>query len=137
LVDQKGLASQVFVSYSEAFDPTLFQIGAVVKKGVTPETLEKAIYEELEKVKKAGITERELQKVKNQAVIRFYNQVETINGKSNNLGTYEVFFGDYRKMFEAPVAYNAVTAADIKRVAHKYLKRSNRTVGILKPNVED
>lgn len=137
LVDQKGLASQVFVNYGEAFDPTLFQVAAVAKKGVAPETLEKAVYEELEKIKKSGITERELQKVKNQALIQFYNQVETINGKSNNLGTYEVFFGDYRKMFQAPTAYNTITTADIKRVANQYLKKSNRVVGVLKSNVEE
>lgn len=137
LVDQKQLASSVFVSYGEAFDPTLFGVAAVTKKGTTVETLEKAVYEELEKIKKSGITERELQKAKNGALIQFYNQLETINGKSNNLGTYEVFFGDYRKMFDAPAAYNKVSTADIKRVANQYLKKSNRTVGILKSNVEE
>jgi predicted Zn-dependent peptidase len=48
-----------------------------------------------------------------------------------------VFFGDYRKMFDAPAAFNAVTIADIKRVANAYLKKSNRTVGVLKSNVEE
>lgn len=67
------------------------------------EDLENAVYEELEMIKKDSITEKELQKVKNQKLIEFYNQVETINGKSNNIGTYEVFFGDYRKMFDAPL----------------------------------
>jgi hypothetical protein len=33
-----------------------------------------------------------------------YDQVETINGKSN-IGTYEVFFGD-KKMFDAPANFN-------------------------------
>jgi predicted Zn-dependent peptidase len=78
-----------------------------------------------------------LQKVKNQKLIEFYNQVETINGKSNNLGNYEVFFGDYHKLFDAPAAYNKVTVADIKKVANQYFKKSNRTVGILTTNVED
>lgn len=137
LVDKKQLASQVFVSYGDAFDPTLFLIAAVSNKGIKPEDLEKAIYEEIEKIKKEGITAAELQKVKNQKGIEFYNQIETINGKSNNLGTYEVFFGDYRKMFDAPAAYAKVTIDDIKRVAAAYFKKSNRTVGILKTNVED
>ncbi|HUQ96240.1 MAG TPA: insulinase family protein, partial [Chitinophagaceae bacterium] len=137
LVDQKGLASSVFVLYGEAFDPTLFYISAVAKKGVSTEALEKTIYDELDKIKKDGVTERELQKVKNGALIQFYDQVETINGKSNNLGTYEVFFGDYHKMFDAPASYNQITSADLKRVANQYLKRSNRTVGILKTNVDD
>jgi hypothetical protein len=43
------------------------------------------------KKKKEGISETELQK-KNQKLMEFYDQVETINGKSNNIGTYEVFF---------------------------------------------
>jgi predicted Zn-dependent peptidase len=137
LVDQKLLASAVSVNYGQAIDPTLFQINAVTRKGVTTEAVEKAIYAELEKIKKEGITGRELQKVKNQALIAFYRQVETINGKSNNLGTYEVFFGDYRKMFEAPEAFRSVTAADIRRVANQYLKKSKRTVGVLKTNVEE
>ncbi len=137
LVDQKQLVSSVFVYFDEAFDPTLFQIAAVANKGVATDSIEKAIYEELEKVQKEGITEKELEKIKNQKRIEFYNQVETINGKSNNLGTYEVFFSDYRKMFDAPEAYNKVTIDDIKRVANQYFKKSNRTVGILKANVDE
>ena len=99
--------------------------------------LELAIYAEIEKIKKEGITETELQKIKNQKLIEFYNQVETINGKSNNIGTYEVFFGDYRKMFDAPANYNKVTVADVQRVAKKYFTKSNRTVAVLKTNVEE
>lgn len=136
LVDKKRLASTVFVNYGEAFDPTLFQINAVANKGVSTDSIESVVYEELEKIKKEGITEKELQKIKNQALIQFYNQVETINGKSNNIGTYEVFFGDYRKMFNAPAEYNKVTNEDVKRVAVQYLKKSNRTVGVLKSNVD-
>jgi predicted Zn-dependent peptidase len=137
LVDNKQLANSVSTSYDESFDPTLFGFYAVTNKAVNETDLEKAIYDELEKLKKDGITERELQKVKNQKLIEFYGQVETINGKSDNIGTYEVFFGDYKKMFDAPAQYNKVTAEDIKRVANKYFAKSNRTVGILKSEVED
>jgi predicted Zn-dependent peptidase len=52
------------------------------------------------------------------------------------MGTYEVFFGDYRKMFDAPKQYEKVTVEDIKRVANQYFKKSNRTVGILQSNVD-
>jgi len=137
LVDDKQLANSVSTSYDESFDPTLFGFYAVTNKAVNETNLENAIYDELEKIKKEGINERELQKVKNKKLIEFYGQVETINGKSNNIGTYEVFFGDYKKMFDAPAQYNKVTAEDIKRVANKYFAKSNRTVGILKSEVED
>jgi len=137
LVDKKQLATQIFTNFGESFDPTLFIIAAVTAKNVNEADLEKAIYEEIEKIKTDGITETELQKIKNQKLMEFYGQVETINGKSNNIGTYEVFFGDYKKMFDAPAAYNKVTAEDVKRVANKYFTKSNRTVGILKSNTND
>lgn len=137
LVDKKQVATGVFTSYGESFDPTLFGVYGATNKGVHEREVEKAIDEEIEKVQKEGITERELQKVKNQKLINFYNQVETINGKSNNIGTYEVFFGDYKKLFDAPAMYNKVTADDIKRVANKYLVKSNRTVGVAKENVNE
>jgi len=137
LVDQKQLATQVFTDYSETFDPYLFNIYAVANQDVKETDLEQAIYVEIEKIKKDGITEKELQKIKNQKLMEFYNQVETINGKSNNIGTYEVFFGDYRKMFDAPANYNKISVADVQRVAKKYFTKSNRTVGVLKTNVEE
>jgi zinc protease len=137
LVDKKQLATQVFTDYGQSFDPYLFGFYAVAGKGVKDADVENAFYEEMEKIKKNGVDEKELQKVKNQEVIGFYNQVETINGKSNNIGTYEVFFGDYRKMFDAPALYNKVTVDDIKRVANKYFTKSNRTAGVLKSNTEE
>jgi predicted Zn-dependent peptidase len=137
LVDQQQLASTVFVNYGESFDPMLFAIYAVTARNVQPEKLENAIYAELDKIIKEGVTEKELQKVKNKKLIEFYNQVETINGKSNNLGTYEVFFGDYRKMFEAPERFNKVSVADIQRVAKTYFKKDTRTFGILKKNTAE
>lgn len=137
LVDNKQLATSVFTSYGESFDPTTFGFFAIAGKNVKEGDLENAIYEEIEKVKKDGVTDKELQKVKNQKLIEFYNQVETIDGKSNNIGTYEVFFGDYKKMFEAPDRYNKVTAEDIKRVANNYFKKTTRTVGVLKSNTAE
>jgi zinc protease len=137
LVDKKQIATSVFTDFSQTFDPGLFGFYAVASKGINENDVEKAIYEEIEKIKKDGVNEKELQKVKNQRLMDFYSQVETINGKSDNIGTYEVFFGDYRKMFDAPSLYNKVTGDDIKRVANKYFTKSNRTVGVLKSNTEE
>jgi hypothetical protein len=50
--------------------------------------LENAIYAEIEKIKKEGMKNCKSKKPK---LMEFYDQVETINGKSNNIGTYEVF----------------------------------------------
>jgi predicted Zn-dependent peptidase len=137
LVDKQQLATQVSSDFGDSFDPNLFNFYAVANKNVNETDLENAIYAEIEKIKTNGISETELQKIKNQKLMEFYSQVETIDGKSNNIGTYEVFFGDYRKMFNAPANYNKITVADVQNVAKKYFTKSNRTVGILKTNVEN
>lgn len=137
LVDKKQLATQIGTDFGDSFDPNLFNFSAVANKNVDEKDLENAIYAEIEKIKNNGITENELQKIKNQKLMEFYSQVETINGKSNNIGTYEVFFGDYKKMFDAPANYNKITVADVQKVAKKYFSKSNRTVGVLKTNVEN
>ena len=137
LVDSLQLTTSASSSFDPGFDPDLFFFETTGAKGKKVEDIEKALDAQIEKIKKEGVRPEELQKVKNQKLINFYGQIETINGKSNNLGTYEVFFGDYKKMFDAPALYEKVTADDIKRVANKYFKKSNRTVGIMHANVEE
>jgi predicted Zn-dependent peptidase len=135
IVDNQQLALEVGSMYMDAFDPTLFYFYGVANDGVTAAQLEKAILDEVDKIIKDGINESELQKVKNQKLMGFYRTTETINGMSNTIGTYELFFGDYKKMFSAPDDYKKVTADDINNVASKYFTKQNRTVGIL--NTED
>ena len=136
LVDDKQLATEVWTNYGESFDPFVFMIYAICNENVTTDKIEEAFYEELDKIANDGITENELQKVKNQKLMEFYHVMETINGKANQIGTYQLFFGDYKKLFNAPDEYQKVTADDIKNVVKKYFTKSNRTVGILQSEGE-
>jgi len=137
LVDEKQLAIRVFTYYPQSFDPNLFYFYAVCNKDIHENDLEQAIYEEIEKIINDGISEKELQKVKNRKLVEFYHEMETINGKANTIGTYEIFFEDYGKLFSAPDDYKKVTAEDVKNVAARYFRKTNRTVGILKSTLEE
>ncbi|HEX7367357.1 MAG TPA: pitrilysin family protein [Pelobium sp.] len=137
LVDEKQLATNVFSDYEDGFDPTLFKIYLSVSASKSTESVESTLYSQIDKIAKEGISDLELQKAKNQLLMRFYDAIATIDGKSNSLGTYEMFFNDYKKMFKAPEAYALVSKEDIKRVAQTYFKKSNRTVGVLKSDVEN
>jgi len=136
IVEEKQLALEVGTYHPEAFDPTLFYFYGVCNDGVEASKLEKAILDEVEKIISEGISENELQKVKNQKLMDFYKTLETINGLSNTIGTYELFFTDYKKLFTAPDDYKKVTVDDIKRVAGKYFTKENRTVGVLNTEEE-
>ena len=59
------------------------------------------------------------------------------SGKARSLGTYEVFFGDYRKLFTAAASYSQVSKEDLQRVARKYFMDKNRTVATLIPEKEE
>ena len=137
LVDEKQLAVSVTSDLPLAFDPNLLYIYAICSSEVNEDSLERAIYLEIDKIVNEGVTEAELQKVKNRKLVDFYHAMETIDGKANTIGTYELFFGSYEKLFTAPDVYRKVTASDIQKVAGKYLKKSNRTVGILKKMEEE
>ncbi len=136
LVEENQLALEVGTIYGDAFDPTLFYFYGICNDGVKASELEKAILDEVSKIIDEGINENELQKVKNQKLMDFYKTLETINGMSNTIGTYELFFGDYKKLFSAPDDYKKVTVDDIKRVAGEYFTKQNRTVGILNTEEE-
>jgi zinc protease len=134
LVDKDQLALSVSGGSTFAIDPTLFQINAQPKAGVDPQAVEKVVFEELDKVKTSGVTDQELEKAKNIQLAGFYRQMKTINGRANAIGSYEVYFGNYHKLFDAAEAYQKVTKEDIQRVANKYFGENNRTVGTLIPD---
>jgi len=133
LVDKDQLAISVDGGFDLSFDPTLFVVTAQPKEGVDPRAAEKAVYEELEKLKAAAVTDEELQKAKNIVLADFYRQMESINGRANTLGSYEVFLGDYHKLFTAAAEYEKVNKQDIQRVAQAYFGENNRTVATLVP----
>lgn len=137
LVDKDQIALFVNGDMQRALDPTLFEITVGPKEGIAPDKVEQTVYEELDKVKSTGVTDRELQKAKNALTAAFYRDLKTINGKANTLGSYEVFFGDYKKLFSAADEYAKVTNADVQRVAAKYFTEKNRTVATLIPQKEE
>jgi zinc protease len=137
LVDKDQIALEVDSSMQPGFDPTLVIVSAQPKQGVDPATCEKEIYEELDKAKNGAISSEELEKAKNIRLVEFYHQVRTISGRANTIGTYEVFFGDYSKLFDAAKNYGAVTKEDVQRVAKQYFGANNRTVATLVPENEE
>jgi zinc protease len=138
LVDKDQIALDVSSSVEPAFDPTVVEIAIQPKQNIDPQKCERAFYEELEKVTGTPVSDTELEKAKNIRLADFYREMRTINGRANTIGTYEVFFGDYKKLFDAAKNYSAVTTADVQRVAKAYFGPNNRTVATLIPeNTEE
>jgi zinc protease len=47
------------------------------------------------------------------------------------LGSFDVFEGDYRKLFDSPALFDKVTREDVQKAAALVLQKNHRTVGVL------
>lgn len=137
LVEQQRVAVSVDGYWQEGFDPGLAWFFLTLPAGSDPAAAEAAFTAELERVARDGVTAAELAKAKSLVSAGFWRSLATIDGKARSLGTYQVFHGDYRKLFDAAERYEAVTADDVQRLAATLLVPRNRTVGVLLPTHSD
>jgi zinc protease len=136
LVEKEKIAIEVNGAWHEGFDPALFWLYLTLPEGSDPSDVQAVLDAELTRVAEQGITDGELQRAKNLTTAAFWKQLSTIDGKAHLLGEYEVFHGDWRKLFDAPSRYETVTRADVQAAAREILDRRRRTVGVLIPTDE-
>ncbi len=136
LVDKDQLAIEVNGSMELALDPTLFMVSVQPRENIPPEAVEKALYEEIDRLKTEKPDDRELQKSRNALLADFYRELKNIDSKARLIGSYEIFFGDHNLITSAADAISKVTPEDVQRVAVKYFTEKNRTVATLVPELE-
>jgi zinc protease len=131
LVEEKKLAIQVDGSYQEGFDPGLTWLTLTLPEGADTGVVEKALDEALAQVVSQGVTDAELTRARNLNASTFWKQLATINGKARLLGSFEIFEGDYQKLFDSPATYEKVTREDVQKAAALVFQKDHRTVGVL------
>ncbi|MDP2921657.1 MAG: pitrilysin family protein [Candidatus Omnitrophota bacterium] len=111
-------------------DPGLFIISSAMKEENARPGLE-AILSQIESLKKAGVSEEDLAKAKNNFIADYAYQKEKIESQANDLAESQILTGNpdfFRQYIEK---IKAVSPDDIKRVASRYLNRQNMTVTAL------
>jgi zinc protease len=137
LVYQKRLARSVDADYNGlAIDPSVFSVTAQLMPGKEPAEIEREMDRLLEQMKAELISDRELQKAKNQIESAFIYAQDSIFGQAMKIGYYEAV-GGWRLMDGYLDGIRKVSREDIQRVAKAYLDRDRRTVGILLPGKEN
>ena len=109
----------------------LFILSATPRAPHTVAEVEEAIYEELERLKKEPMTEKELQQILNQLEFEESRQMASNGGLARNLTEYEAVAGSWRYLIEHRQKVAQITAADVMRVAKQYFTRQNRNVGFI------
>ncbi len=106
-----------------------FNMGAEITEGNTPEMAEQEIYRLIEQVKTEPVPATELQKVKNNFAAAEYRRLSSNHPILMQIMRSEGL-GNWREINEAGPKIQAVTPADLQRVAKKYFTKENRAVAI-------
>jgi zinc protease len=134
LVEDRRLAIEVGGHWQEGFDPGLLWLSLALPEGAEPEEARQALDEELAAVAADGITEAELERARNLATVGLWKKLAAIDGKAQLLGEYEVFHGNWAKLFDAPAQIAAVSTEEVRAVALEILDERRRTLGVLVPD---
>lgn len=133
LIADAQIASEAGGWVNQTKDPGLYVIDVSMKPNEKASDAEKIVYEELDRLTKEKVSDRELEKAKNRLETSFWGNFKTADDKAQALGFYETTAGDYRTLFEEVKYYRNVTAEDIQRVAKTYYEPHNRTVVVATP----
>lgn len=130
LVEEKQLAvGQPSAGMQSLRYEGFFQVGAEVKEGADPLQLEAGLMREIERLQKDLVPERELQKVKNQAMANSFRRLQSNFFLLLQLLIYDSS-DDWTYLNESPEKVQAVTAEELREAARRYLKPEKKNVAV-------
>ncbi|MFZ5668394.1 MAG: M16 family metallopeptidase [Pseudomonadota bacterium] len=121
LVYDQQAAQAAFSSADLNAQPGLFWVGAIMAGGKTVDEGQAALMAEIRRLRDAPPTEAELAEAKTEMIAGAVRQRESIDGRAFALGYALIMEGDAAKANTGIAELQAVTAADVLRVARKYL----------------
>jgi zinc protease len=113
-------------------DPSLFYLSVDLLPGKEVAEVEKALNQEVERLQREPVEERELEKAKNQLEASFIFGQDSIFYQAMILAQHEICF-NWGATDSYLASIRKVSPEDVQRVAKRYLIPDNRTVGILIP----
>lgn len=131
LVREKQLAVSASAFARPMWYAGVFQLRAVPRldKNVQPEDLEKEFWQELERIKKEGLTDEEIQKAKNRSEASFLRGLQSSMGIASRLGRADLNRG-WKSILVDLERLKAVTNDDVRRVAASYFVKDNSLTAI-------
>ncbi len=113
--------------------PSLFTVFALYKPNTTADALLAGMDEEIARIVKDGVTDTELKHLKTALLASWYNDLEMYLRRADRLAKLQALWGDAQVVNKIPAWIEAVSSADVQRVAATYLTKANRSVIDRKP----
>lgn len=129
---ERNIASTVSAWLDTNIDQGLYYLRLSLKEADSHEQAEDIVFAEVTRLINGDISEKELNKAKNQLKAQFVRTNDSITQQAQFLGWYESIYS-YKYLTEFPQRIDRVTKEDIAAAASKYLTKENRTIGRLYP----
>jgi zinc protease len=114
-------------------DPGIFFSFAAYLPGSDAGKIKTALDEEIHRLSAELVSDKELVKARNQLATQAVFAQERVGSLATIMGRDGIVEHDPLASFKAPARYDAVTAADVQRVAKKYLVETNLSQVTLQP----
>ncbi|WP_262247282.1 M16 family metallopeptidase [Parapedobacter soli] len=137
IVDKQQKAVAIAAFPLDLEDGGVFLLYGIANMGVSADSLEYAIDQQLAKVIANGISEDDFQKLLAQVENAVVSRQASVAGIAESLAEAKIFFGDANEVNREMDKYNAVSRADIHRVAQEYLGKDGRVVLYYLPKPAD
>ncbi len=113
--------------------PGLFALFGLYLKRESGSAVEKALLDEIQKIKRTPPTARELRKAKNQILSTFIRGLDKVTDLAGQIGTSWILTGDATQWVRDIDKLRAVSRAQVQAVAKKYFVKSNMTTVVIPP----
>ena len=128
LVKTQELCANIGSGSTQRMGPGLFNITCAVRPGKNIADAEAAITDEIARLQTAAVTSEELQRIRSSARRGSVSIRESALARAQSLADNAAVYNDPNRINTNAQKIAAVTAADVQRVAGRYLQTTNRVV---------
>ncbi len=115
----KPMATSLYAAHQQLEKSGFFFIGGELVRGVNIEKFRKELTERLKLFCDSEITEKNIQKIKNNYLVDLYSGLDSNAGLAQFLGERQLLFGNWRKYQDELALYEKVTVSDVKAVCQE------------------
>jgi zinc protease len=134
LVRDKSWAQSVGAWTGDNRGPDLLALKVILSEQGKASNVSKSVDEEVARLAHSGPSVAELEKAKNQLISYFLFGLEGNMARAQQLGNYELFYGDARLLSKEIGQYLKVTTTELQNAVAKYLIASRQNLVTIEPN---